>query len=432
MTRFVLRAVFLVFATTLATVSFMTSNWVPAVASLLCIFWSIGSLWRLYRGSEQKVTRLLDAVDNNDGSFRFSVHDADSTTVNASLNRIAEILSRARAEVVRQERYFEHILNVVNTGILVLNSDGHIERTNRRALCLLEMEACTHLRRIADVSPELASLLAEGMPGDRHQVQYHHGNVSRTLNVHISEVTIRDRNLRVVAIDDIDRELDAREIDSWSRLTRVLTHEIMNSLSPITSLSDSLLRDDPAALPANVRQGLETISVTAHSLSDFVVSYRRLAHPAVPEPSLFDVRPFLERMISLARNFAGGNTCDITIDLCESDLMLYADEGMIAQVMLNLLKNSVQAINGIPEGHIRVKAYATPADEVIIEICNNGPQIPPEIAGRIFLPFFTTKADGTGIGLSLSKQIMRASGGTLTLRPYTDTGTDTIFTITFS
>lgn len=431
MKKFVISIALLISGTALATAAAMTSNWVPAAAGLLCIIGCIDRLWKLYRQSEQKVSRLLEAVDNDDGSFRFSERDTDLTYVNRSLNRIADILSRARADVIRQERYFEHILNVVSTGIIVIGNDGHIERTNHCALQLLGMEACTHMRRIADAAPELAHLLAESVSGDSFQVEYSHGTTTRTLHVHISTVVIHDRELRIAAIDDIDRELDAREIDSWSRLTRVLTHEIMNSLSPITSLSDNLLRDESAALPDSVRHGLETISATGHNLSSFVASYRRLAHPAVPEPALFDVRPFLERMVSLARNFAGDSACAITLRRCAHDLMLYADEGMIAQVMLNLLKNGIQATAEQPKADISVEAFVSTADEVVIEVSNNGPQILPEIADRIFLPFFTTKPDGNGIGLSLSKQIMRASGGTLTLRPYTASHPATTFALTF-
>ena len=423
------RIAILVASTALAVWSLIARQWVPMTTMLLSMFWCIEAICRIYRQSEQKVSRLLDAVDNNDGSFRFTEKVADTVEVNSALNRIADILSRARSEVVRQERYFEHILGVVNTGILVINGDGHVERTNRRALELLGMEACTHLRRIADASPELARLLAEGVAGERHQVEYVNGTPPRTLNIHISAVTIRDRELRIVAIDDIDRELDNRETDSWSRMIRVLTHEIMNSLSPITSLSESMLHSEPNELPTNVRQGLETISATGRDLSEFVTSYRRLLHQAVPEPELIDVRPMLERMVSLARNFP--SACRIEIVRCPADLMLYADEGMIAQVMLNLLKNAVHAASEVPDGYVHVAAYSTTADEVVIEVSNNGPAIPSDIADRIFMPFFTTKADGTGIGLSLGKQIMRASGGTITLLPYSPQHRDTTFALTF-
>lgn len=425
----VARIIMLVAATALASWAFFANDWVPFATAILGIIWCIEAICRIYRQSEQKVTRLLDAVENNDGSFRFNEKASDTAYVNKSLNRIAAILSRARAETVRQERYLEHILNVVSTGILVINAEGYVERTNRRALELLGMEACTHLRRIESVSPTLASLLANGEPGCRQQVEYMNGTPPRTLNIHISTVTIRERQLRIAAIDDIDRELDNRETDSWNRTIRVLTHEIMNALSPITSLSDSMLHSDQGQLPEHVRHGLETISATGRDLSGFVTSYRRLLHPAVPDPALFDVRPMLERMVSLARNFPGCKK--INIVQCRQDLMLYADEGLISQVVLNLLKNAVNATEAVDNGRVDLKAYVTAADEVVIEVSNNGPRIPDDIADSIFLPFFTTKPDGSGIGLSLGKQIMRACGGTLTLLPYTAQHPDTTFALTF-
>jgi len=423
------RITMLVVSTILAVWSLTARQWVPLATMLLSMSWCIGAICRIYRQSEQKVTHLLDAVDNNDGSFRFTEKESDTAEVHSALNRIAEILSRARADVVRQERYFEHILGVVNTGILVIDSAGHVERSNRRALELLGMETCTHLRRIGNASPELARLLADGAAGERYQVEYMNGTPPRTLNIHISVVTIRDRELRIAAIDDIDRELDNRETDSWSRMIRVLTHEIMNALSPITSLSESMLHSERDDLPANVRQGLETISATGRDLSEFVTSYRRLLHTTVPEPELIDVRPLLERMVSLARNYTPD--CNISIMQCPADLMLYADESLTAQVILNLLKNAVQATAAVDGGCVTVSAYSSVADEVVIEISNNGPRIPAEIADKIFLPFFTTKKDGSGIGLSLGKQIMRASGGTLTLLPYTTNRSITTFVLRF-
>lgn len=222
--------------------------------------------------------------------------------------------------------------------------------------------------------------------------------------------------MRILAINDINSELDDKEIDSWIRLTRVLTHEIMNSVTPITSLSDTLLSIHEDA-DSEIRNGLEVISTTGKSLISFVESYRKFTHIPTPEPSLFYVQKFAERMTNLARHHNNFPNITININIEPADLIVYADEKLITQVVLNLLKNAMQAIgSGQPDGLIELKAYCNPDESVIIEVSNNGPTIPPEEAEHIFVPFFTTKEGGSGIGLSISRQIMRLSGGSIALK----------------
>ena len=257
------------------------------------------------------------------------------------------------------------------------------------------------------------------------------------LSVRTSEITVHGNHLRILALNDINNELDEKEIDSWTRLTRVLTHEIMNSVTPITSLSDTLLQlVDHRTADNNgedeIRQGLQTISSTSKGLLSFVESYRRFTRIPTPEPSLFFVKGFVERMVQLARHQfpeAGGITFDI--DVNPDDLILHADENLISQVILNLLKNAIQAIGDEQaNGLILLRARSDEKEAITIEVTNNGPLIPPEEAEHIFIPFFTTKSEGNGIGLSISRQIMRLSGGSLELRSNPAAGLTT-FVLTF-
>ena len=222
--------------------------------------------------------------------------------------------------------------------------------------------------------------------------------------------------VRILAINDINSELDDKEIDSWIRLTRVLTHEIMNSVTPITSLSDTLLSLHQNA-DDEIRNGLEVISTTGKSLISFVESYRKFTHIPTPEPTLFYVQKFAERMVKLARHHTNFPNITINVGVEPSDLIVYADENLISQVVLNLLKNAMQAIGcEQADGLIEVKAYCNEEEAVLIEVSNNGPVIPQEEAEHIFVPFFTTKEGGSGIGLSISRQIMRLSGGSIALK----------------
>ena len=205
----------------------------------------------------------------------------------------------------------------------------------------------------------------------------------------------------------------------------------MNSPTPVTSLSETLLQL-PGAENEEMRQGLETIHTTGKGLINFVMSYRKLTRLPSPEPSLFYVRPFLERMIKLACHQHPCPHISISLHEAKDDLIVFADENLIAQVVTNLLKNAIQAIGDTPDGLITLRAYCDEQESVHIEIANNGPVIDPEAAEQIFIPFFTTKEEGSGIGLSLSKQIMRLSGGTLTLLPYKEDRQTTTFALVFS
>ncbi len=253
------------------------------------------------------------------------------------------------------------------------------------------------------------------------------------MSVRVSDITVRKEHLRILALNDINNELDEKEIDSWIRLTRVLTHEIMNAVTPITSLSDTLLELTEAQVSKEeIRNGLQTISSTGKGLLSFVESYRKFTRIPTPEPSLFYVKSFIERMVELARHQYPDVRVTFHMDIAPSDLILYADENLVSQVVINLLKNAIQAIesdkNTDKEGHINIRAYCNEAEAILIEISNNGPAIPNDIAEHIFIPFFTTKEGGSGIGLSISRQIMRLSGGNLSLLP----GKETTFILKFN
>lgn len=408
-------------------------NWLWLCVIVPSFLVSIGWFYRLYTFNTRKIAFLLDAIENDDPAVRFYEHASpgDSSMVNVMLNRIARILYNVKQETAQREKYYELIMDFVETGIVVLNSKGSVYQKNKEAMNLLGLDVLTHVKQLSRISDELMTALEKAVPGDKLQIQFNTERGTVHLALRVSGIRIKDEELRIIALSDINRELDEREIDSGIRLTRVLTHEIMNSLTPVTSLSETLLAL-PGAENEEMKQGLETIHSTGKGLINFVMSYRKLTRLPSPEPSLFYVRPFLERMIRLAQH---QHPCpNITLSILEAreDLIVFADENLIAQVVTNLLKNAIQAIGNAPDGKITLKAYCDPQESIRIEIANNGPAIPPDAAGQIFVPFFTTKEEGSGIGLSLSKQIMRLSGGTLTLLPYKEKGQATVFVLVFN
>lgn len=395
---------------------------------LCALLWSLWWQLQLYRHHTRQVLFMIDALENNDNSFHFPEEEStsESREINRALNRVGRILYNVKADTAQQEKYYELILNCINTGLLVLNDNGAVYQKNEEALRLLGLSVFTHVQQLSQVDTGLTELLSSCQPGDKLQTTFTNERETVNLSIRVSDITVRKEHLRILTLNNINSELDDKEIDSWIGLTRVLTHEIMNSVTPITSLSDTLLSLSKTN-DEEIRSGLQTISSTGKGLLSFVESYRRFTRIPVPEPSLFYVKAFIDRMVELAKHQNPDGNISFETDISPADLILYADENLISQVVINLLKNAIQAIGDQPDGHISIHAYCNETEEVIIAVKNNGPAIPPEVAEHIFIPFFTTKEGGSGIGLSISRQIMRLSGGSITLLP----GKETRFVLKF-
>ena len=373
-------------------------------------------LYRHYRRNIKKVTFLFDAIDNGDFSFSFPTEKRfkEDKILHQSLNRIKLFLQHTREEQMDREKYYEQILNAVDTGILVVDGHDNILQHNQAALRLLNTDVLTHMNQVKEKLK------------DEH------------LAKHETQAMLKDKHVRIIALSDVSHELSNQEVDSWIKLIRVLTHEIMNTITPVTSLSETLLTR--VTEDKDLKQGLETIHKTGTELLAFVNNYRRFTHVPQPQPALFYVEPFLERMALLCNH-------EVEISVSPKDLLAYADESLLSHVVTNLLKNAVEAFkekgklsaernkqDGNVQGRnkqecrsadlqsaaskkafIHLQAYANAQESIIIDVSNNAGLIPEDVASHIFIPFFTTKPEGSGIGLSLSRQIMRVSGGSLSL-----------------
>lgn len=380
----------------------MDINKVIIIVLLLVAVVGYIRLYRHYRRNIKKVTFLFDAIDNGDFSFNFPTEKRfkKDNILHQSLNRIKLFLQHTREEQIDREKYYEQILNAVDTGILVVDSHDNILQHNQAALRLLDTDVLTHMNQV------------KGKLKDEH------------LAKHETQAMLKDKHVRIIALSDVSHELSNQEVDSWIKLIRVLTHEIMNTITPVTSLSETLLtrvKEDK-----DLKQGLETIHKTGTELLAFVNNYRRFTHVPQPQPALFYVEPFLERMAMLCNH-------EVEISVSPKDLLVYADESLLSHVVTNLLKNAVEAFKekeredkqecrsadlqsaASKKAFIRLQAYANVQESIIIDVSNNAGLIPEDVASHIFIPFFTTKPEGSGIGLSLSRQIMRVSGGSLSL-----------------
>ena len=348
-------------------------------------------LWRKRRKDEKKTKFLLEAIDNGDYNFRFSQESKNKNDrqMNTYLNKIRDILSHAREEQIEKERFYEYILDSVDTGILLIDEEhGYVRQCNQAARKMLKRTSITYVKQIED-------------------------NLRRFSTRH-SYTILKGKRMLIIGFNDIHGELVNQEIDAWIKLIRVLTHEIMNTITPIISLSTTLLPQSKGEM----KEGLTVINKTSRELISFVENYRKFTHVPQPQPKIFYLKAFLNRQIQLCATMLSTETdADeiIRLNVRPEKLMVYADETLIARVISNLLKNALEATYNKQRKEIVINAFSDENENVIIDITDNGEKIDPEIAAHVFVPFFTTKRTGNGIGLPLSRQIMRANNGMLEL-----------------
>lgn len=367
-----------------------------------------------------KIDFMSDALDSGESAFRYSEDHWSDRRLNRSLNRLRSIFEAEKSDIRERERYFGIMLDHVQSGVIVIDGDK-IDYSNVIARGFLGMSDISSLRQIERISPELANAFRSAS-----EVESRASFVSErgTVQFSISACTARlhGKDVCIVTFNDITREMENNESESWTRLIRVLTHEIMNTVTPIASLSSALSQNLDAYDTEDVRSALGTISSSSEGLISFVQSYRSLTHIAAPVRKAFYLRDLVNDSVSIAQ--ANWPSARVSYHELSEDIILYADYGQISQVMNNLIKNAVQA----GASDIDITASIDKRERTVINVANNGEPISETGREQIFVPFYTTKgASGTGVGLSLCRQIIRLNGGTINLT--SSTLEATVFTI---
>ena len=367
-----------------------------------------------------KIDFMSDALDSGESAFRYSEDHWSDRRLNRSLNRLRSIFEAEKSDIRERERYFGIMLDHVQSGVIVIDGDK-IDYSNVIARGFLGMSDISSLRQIERISPELANAFRSAS-----EVESKASFVSErgTVQFSISACTARlhGKDVSIVTFNDITREMENNESESWTRLIRVLTHEIMNTVTPIASLSSALSQNLDAYDTEDVRSALGTISSSSEGLIRFVQSYRSLTHIAAPVRKAFYLRDLVNDSVTIAQ--ANWPSARVSYHELSEDIILYADYGQISQVMNNLIKNAVQA----GASDIDITASIDKRERTVINVANNGEPISETGREQIFVPFYTTKGvSGTGVGLSLCRQIIRLNGGTINLT--SSTLEATVFTI---
>ena len=373
--------------------------------------------------TNRKIAFFFDAIRNDDSTLNFPERTGNKALndLNASLNKVNDLIKHIKFDLQEQEQYFKTILEHISIGIITYNERGSIFLSNSAARNILKHEHLTHINQLMRIDKKLFSTLKELQPGDNRLVSFNGKDGLVQLSLKSTMFKTATDNLQLVTIQDIKNEMDTKELESWIKLIRVLTHEIMNTVAPITSLSQTILgyfRNLDGEMPTekiigNTIKGLEVINERGTGLIGFVETYRKLTRIPPPEKKTISLKQLLENTITLIGIDSVDESIEIEAEVIPNDLEISADKKQISQVLINLVKNSIEALRNIEKGKVKLTGEINEYSRVQITVSDNGPGIPDDVMDKIFVPFFTTKESGSGIGLSLSRQIMLLHGGSL-------------------
>jgi two-component system, NtrC family, nitrogen regulation sensor histidine kinase NtrY len=393
--------------------------------------------------TNRKIRFFFDSVRNDDSNLSFPVETRNPALkeLYKSMNKVNHQIQQLKIENRQQEQYFRTLLEHLAAGIITYNDKGFILHANSSAKKLLAIDVLTHIQQIERKDLKLFETISNIKPYERKLIAIAAEGGEIQLSLKATSFKTNENELIILSIQDIKNELDEKEIESWMKLIRVLMHEIMNSITPITSLSESLSKiysiGGNPVLPEQVSaktiattlQGLNVIKEQGKGLMSFVESYRKLTKVPEPEKKLFRVADLMSRVQILYNSLDNSNKTDLSVSLINPDLEIFADQNLISQVLINLLKNALEANESNNNGTIRIVASKGINDHPEICVIDNGPGIPEVNIDEIFVPFFTTRQNGSGIGLSISRQIMRVHGGNLKVRSVPDKAT--VFCLSF-
>lgn len=394
--------------------------------------------------TNRKISYFFDAIRNEDFTLRFpeKVSIKSFKELNQSLNRVNGLIQEVHLQLQIREQYYQEILKQASIGIMTFNDKGHILFSNPTLEKLLNYTPLNHIKQLAQVDEGLYQVFKSFKPFDRKLFQLTNEREQIQLALKSTPITLDGKSLILVVVQDIHEELDEKETESWVRLIRVLTHEIMNTITPIASISDSIIKYykkegkvvsskslDETQIK-NTLKGLEVIKEQGGNLMDFVQSYRSLLNVPEPNRAIVSGKKLLGKIEVLMSTRPENEQTNFYVECNPDELEFFIDEKQITQVLINLGKNALQSVRETKKGQVHIIAGIENDGVKYIEVKDNGPGIPSDLIDEIFVPFFTTKNEGTGIGLSLSKQVMQLHGGNLKVRSIQNQ--ETVFRLTFA
>lgn len=419
-------------------------QWVTALIAGIVLIIQLAALIHFIERTNRKLTQFLESVRHSD--FSTSFYDKDLGKSFEGLNRaFNEVIREFRKNRAEKEEHYNYLLTVVqhvSIGIIAFRKDGKVDIFNNAVKRLFNISNLKHINELAALKASLPETLLKMRSGDKQLVKLVANNELLQLSVYATEFRMRGEEFLLVSLQNISSELEEKEIESWQKLIRVLTHEIMNSITPISSLASTvremlLTETDEAAFIReldeddvdNVKQALATIQGRSQGLLNFVETYRNLTRIPRPNFRYFTIMELFDRIYVLLKPKMDKYNIQCRLKVFPDDLMITADPDLIEQVFINLLLNAIDAVMEKQQPEITVTASVNANNRINIDFYDNGYGIKPDILDKVFMPFFTSKKEGSGIGLSLSRQIMHLHKGSISVK--SAPGEGTIFKLVF-
>lgn len=418
--------------------SFSRGDWFYSLLFLGVSGYQIKLLIEYLDRSNENIASFLDSIQFDDLSYSFKTESDDPAVkrLHKELNEAMLKLRNSRREKDSEFLFFKNIVMHVGIGLIVFKEDGNIEIFNSAARKLLKLNRAENVHDLKAVSETLVNVVEKLKTGGRELLRLKIGEELVQLSIYAIELTLRGENVKLISVQNIQNELEEKEMEAWQNLVRVLTHEIMNSVTPISSLAGIVEEElkpyvqEQVETPLtkdqlnDIHLSLQTISKRSDGLIHFVKEFRSLTAIPKPKPVQITVRTLLEELTMLHRRDLADRNIQLKLSVYPEDLTLSADKNMIEQVLINLLRNAIQSFDDQENKVIEIKASVNEKSRPVLSVKDNGTGIEPEAMEKIFIPFFTTKKTGSGIGLSLSRQIMRQHQGTLTVKSTVGKGTE--------
>ncbi|MCI5057154.1 MAG: ATP-binding protein [Flavobacteriales bacterium] len=390
-----------------------TSYYITATFLSILILLQFFELINFQERSNQKLIQFLEAIKYSDFTTSFREHGLGKNfdKLNQTFNEVLGSFNKLRQETEEQKNYLQTIVQHVGIGLLVFNEKREVVMVNRFIENTLRLKHVMRLEQLQNVYPKLFNSLITIKPGQQELIKIKVVDEVLSLSLRATQFRIQEQNLMIVSVQNIFQQLEENEQEAWNKLIRVLTHEIMNSVTPIATLAGSSIDLLPQTDNDDLKKSLETIEKRSQGLLHFVEDYRSLTKIPTPNLETFSVRFLFLRICELFRQETTG--VKIVQEISSEYQELEADEHLIEQVMVNLVLNALQAVKTVETPSVVLRFYATLNERPILEVIDNGPGVPDEHIDKIFIPFYTSKKEGSGIGLSISKQIMRSHRGTI-------------------
>ena len=416
---------------------FQTGFYATATLTVLIVVYQTVALIRYVTRTNADLGRFVRSIQYDDFSQTFTggKRGYSFDELAAAFTAVMNQFRTTRSEKEENFRYLQTVVEHVGVGLIAYQANGDVELINNAAKRLLDVPHLRTIGALEEKSRPLVDTLRTLRAGERALVKLDAGHEPLQLVLNATEFRARGESITLVSVQNIQGELEEKELEAWQNLIRVLTHEIMNSITPISSLA-STARDlmGDAGTPGreaagDIRGALETIHKRSQGLLHFVETYRTLTRIPKPRFQLVRVSDLFERLRNLMTPRASSAGLALSTGFEPEGLEVNADPGLLEEVLINLVTNAIQALGGTPGGKIGVRALLDGRGRVVIEVKDNGPGITAEQLDKIFVPFYTTKPEGSGIGLSLCRGIMRMHRGTILAR--SEPGIETVFTLKF-